>query len=106
MLSLCSLYDLSMLSLCSLSLSLSRRASGRFIAEGQYADVLIQKFLAGEPNRLMAKAPPTGASSDPLFSQFVGGLSIETTLKGVTTGLVTQGGFEKRCPVCSKSRSV
>ena len=67
------------------------RASGRFIAEGQYADVLIQKFLAGEPNRLMAKAPPTGASSDPLFSQFVGGLSIETTLKGVTTGLVTQG---------------
>jgi hypothetical protein len=65
--------------------------SFRFVFEGNYADILIQKFLAGRPNRLMAKAPSNGASSDPLFSQFVGGLSLDTTLYGVKTGLVQQG---------------
>ena len=53
--------------------------------------ILIQKFLAGESNVLRAVAPSVDASSDPLFSQFVGGLSLDTTLHGEKTGLIKQG---------------
>ena len=67
------------------------RASGRFVAQGPDADKLIQKFLAGESNVLRAVAPSVHASSDPLFSQFVGGLSLDTTLHGEKTGLIKQG---------------
>ena len=67
------------------------RASGRFVAQGPDADILIQKFLAGESNVLRAVAPSVDASSDPLFSQFVGGLSLDTTLHGEKTGLIKQG---------------
>ena len=68
------------------------RASGRFIASGQYANELIEHFINGEQTKLIAISPDTNsASTDPLFSKFVGGLSIETTLNGYGKGLITEG---------------
>ena len=66
-------------------------AHGRFTAEGDFADILIQRFLNGDSTLLSAKAPEANASSDPLFSEFVGGLSISTMLKGPKRGLIKAG---------------
>ena len=66
-------------------------ASGKLIGQGIYADQLIEHFLSGKNNVLHAEAPNTGASSDHLFSKFVGGLSLDTTLHGLQTGIINQG---------------
>ena len=67
------------------------RGTGRFNAQGSLADDLIHNFMMGLPTRLRASAPLVNASSDPLFSQFVGGLSLETTLTGSPRGLIEMG---------------
>ena len=66
-------------------------AHGRFTAQGKSADILIQRFLNGKDTLLSARAPDINASTDPLFSEFVGGLSISTMLHGPKQGLIKAG---------------
>jgi hypothetical protein len=67
------------------------RGTGRFNAQGDLANSLIHNFMMGLPTILSATAPFVNASTDPLFSEFVGGLSLHTTLAGTPKGLVHKG---------------
>ena len=67
------------------------RGTGRFNAQGELANGLIHNFMMGLPTNLRATAPMANASTDPLFSEFVGGLSLDTTLAGTPKGLVHKG---------------
>ena len=59
--------------------------TGRLITSGDLTNELIERFLSGQPTPLLAVSPKVNASTDPLFSHFVGGLSLSIVLVCVTT---------------------
>jgi hypothetical protein len=66
-------------------------AIGRFTAQGPTANFLIERYLNGTNSTMTALAPIVNASSDPVFSRFLGGLSITTTLYGTPRPLIVAG---------------